>query len=72
MICSVRGLVFQGWRDETRGDGFELKQGRFSLDIQKELFAVRVVRHWNRLPKEVAPSLAMFKFRLDGTWSSLV
>jgi len=33
-----------------------------------------VVRHWNRLPREAvdAPSLAVFKARLDGAWSNLV
>jgi len=32
------------------------------------------VKHWNRLPREavVAPSLAVFKSRLDGALSNLV
>jgi len=35
---------------------------------------VRVVRHGNRLPTDVvdAPSLEVFKVRLDGTWSNLI
>ena len=35
---------------------------------------MRVVRHWNRLPREAvdAPSLEMSKARLDGTLSNLV
>jgi len=35
---------------------------------------VRVVRHWNRLPRKVvaAPALEVFKARLDGALSSLV
>jgi len=35
---------------------------------------MRVVRHWNRLPREAvaAPSLAVFKAGLDGALSSLV
>jgi len=35
---------------------------------------MRVVRHWSRLPREVvaAPSLAVFKARLDGALSNLV
>ncbi|KFQ02865.1 hypothetical protein N329_03271, partial [Haliaeetus albicilla] len=48
--------------------------GRFRLNIRKKFFTVRVVRHWNRLPREVvdAPSLDAFKARLDGALSSLV
>ena len=40
----------------------------------KKLFPVRVVRPWRRLPREAvaAPSLAVFKARLDGALSNLV
>ncbi|KFR04271.1 hypothetical protein Y956_07642, partial [Nipponia nippon] len=55
-------------------NGYKLKEGRFRLDIRKKFFTMRVVRHWNRLPREVvdAPSLEMFKARLDGALSNLV
>ncbi|KFR02589.1 hypothetical protein Y956_09724, partial [Nipponia nippon] len=55
-------------------NGFKLKEGRFRLDIRKKSFTMRVVRHWNRLPREAgdAPSLEAFKARLDGALSSLV
>jgi len=35
---------------------------------------MRVVRHWNRLPREAvaAPALELFKARLDGALSNLV
>ncbi|KFQ10934.1 hypothetical protein N329_02236, partial [Haliaeetus albicilla] len=48
--------------------------GRFRLDIRTTFFTVRVVRHWNRLPREAvdAPSLEEFKARLDGALSSLL
>ncbi|KFR12666.1 hypothetical protein N306_02851, partial [Opisthocomus hoazin] len=55
-------------------NGFKMKEGRFRLHIRKKFFTTRVVRHWNRLPREAvdAPSLRVFKARLDGALSNLV
>ncbi|KGL92139.1 hypothetical protein N301_04620, partial [Charadrius vociferus] len=55
-------------------NGFKLKEGRFRLNIMKKFVTLRVVRHWNRLPREVvgAPSLEVFKARLDVALGSLV
>ncbi|KFR03818.1 hypothetical protein Y956_13149, partial [Nipponia nippon] len=55
-------------------NGFKLKEGRFRLDIRKKFFTMRVVKHQNRLPREVvdAPSLETFKDRLDGALSNLI
>ncbi|KFQ93851.1 hypothetical protein Y956_10760, partial [Nipponia nippon] len=55
-------------------NGFKLKKCRFRLDTRKKFFTMRAVRPWNRLPREAvdAPSLEVFKARLDGALSNLV
>jgi len=67
-------LLSRGCCDRTRGIGFKLKEGGFRLDIRKKCFTMRVVKHWHRLPREVvdAPSLEIFKARLDGALSNLI
>ena len=70
------GLFIRECSDRKSGNGFKLRNGRCRLDIRKKFFTVRVVRHWNRLPREVVdehfPSLEVFHARLDGALSNLV
>jgi len=60
--------------NRTRSNGCKLREGRFRLDRRKKFFTMRVVKHWNRFPREVveAPSLETFKARLDGALSNVV
>jgi len=68
------GFFTRAHSDRTKGNGFKVKEGRFRLGIKKKFFPMKVVRHWNRLPRAVvaASSLEVFKARLDGALNNLI
>ena len=60
--------------DRTKGNGFRLKDKRFRLDIMKKFLTIRMVKHWNRLPREVVDALSLetFKVSVDQALSNLI
>ena len=60
--------------DRTKENGFKLKEGRFRFDVRKKYFTRWMKRHWQRVSREAvdAPSLEVFKARLDESLHSLV
>jgi len=60
--------------EKTRGNGYRLLLGRFQLDIRGKFFTVRIIRHWNNLPREAvgSPILENSKIQLDRVLGHLV
>jgi len=52
-------LFNQACCDRARSNGFKLREDRFRLDIRKKFFTMRVVKPWNRLPKEVVDATSL-------------
>jgi len=57
-----------------RGDEHKLKHSKFHLNMRKSFFTLRVMEHWNRLPRGVVepPSLEIFKTHLGVVLCSLL
>lgn len=57
-----------------RKNGFNPKKGRFRLDIREKSFTDRVVRFWNKNPRDAVDdlSLVVFKARLGGALGNLI
>lgn len=55
--------------DRMQGNGTELHQGSFTLDVRKNFFVVRVTKHRNRFFTEVAdaPCLSVLKWHWGNT-----
>ena len=56
------------------GNVFKVKECRFRVKRRPKFFTLRVMKPWNRLPREVldAPFMETFKVRLHGAPRNLI
>lgn len=43
--------------------GLKLHEGKFRLDFRNHFFTERMVKHWNRMPREVIGSSSLEEFK---------
>lgn len=48
--------------------GLALKEGTFKLNIRKKFFSVKVVRHWDKLPRKVVDASLLEAFKGQFGW----
>lgn len=73
--CKASGArLFSGVSSErTRVNGHILKHRKWHCNIRKNLCTVKVVRYWNRFPREVwSPTLEILKPHLNSVLNNLL
>jgi len=66
--------VFSSAQQQDKGQRAQTEAEKFQLNMRRNLFPLRVMEPWNRLPREAVefPSLEIFKTRLDAVLCSLL
>ena len=57
--------------DRTRSNGLKRKHRKFCTNMWNNFFMVRVMEHWNRLPKETVESPSMEILTICETYCSV-
>jgi len=66
-------ILFMVCSDRVKSNGLKLEQRKFHANMQKNLFMVRMMEHWNRLPREAVESpMEIFKTWLDAFLCNLL
>lgn len=66
-ISSPNFFLLSPGSDRTSSDGFKLEDGRLTFNIRNKLMALRLVRPWHKLPRQVmdVPSLEVLNRALN-------